>query len=107
MITYPVFEEAITKIMHYCNAADQIASIRTAYGYESASPAGFVLVDQIVKLLEISTGDKDEWISWWCFEKDFGRYDDLVAYDENKNVIPTSTIQDLYNLVCGGDHIAD
>lgn len=42
-----------------------------------------------------------DWINWWIYEKP-GLYDgDPVneAYDENHKIIPTDTIDDLWNLV--------
>jgi hypothetical protein len=36
---------------------------------------------------ELYDDDGCEWINWYCYERDFGRREDLIAYDENKNTI--------------------
>lgn len=42
----------------------------------------------ITELLKEIYGEQGyEWIAWYCYEKDFGRREDLKAYDENKNPI--------------------
>jgi hypothetical protein len=42
-----------------------------------------------------------DWINWWLYEKPELFEGDPVneAYDENHNIIPTDTIDDLWNLV--------
>lgn len=55
--------------------------------------------DLIVKLLEKLMDDKWNNISWWIYEKDFGKAKKLTYKDANKKIIPTTTIKDLYNLL--------
>jgi len=45
--------------------------------------------------------DGIDWINWWLYEKPtlFEGEADNQAYDENNNVIPTETIDDLWNIV--------
>lgn len=55
-----------------------------------------------IKLLHFIFGEKDidEWISYFCFELNFGRkYTDGAVVDENGKNIPLATIDDLYNLL--------
>lgn len=55
-----------------------------------------------LKLLHHIFGEKDvdEWISYFCFELNFGRnYKDGAVSDEHGNNIPLATIDDLYNLL--------
>ena len=42
-----------------------------------------------------------DWINWWLYEKPalFKGEADNQAYDENNKVIPTDTIDDLWNIV--------
>lgn len=54
--------------------------------------------DLMIKMLEQLTDDKYKNISWWVYEKDFGKKKYLVYKHKNK-VIPTTTIKDLYNLL--------
>lgn len=44
--------------------------------------------------------DSDEWISYFCFELDFGRkYKDGMITDKNGKNIQLKTIDDLYDLL--------
>lgn len=58
----------------------------------------------ILKLLHNLFGekDKDEWISYFCFELDFGaKYKDGVVKDADGAPIKLSTYEDLYNILVG------
>lgn len=55
-----------------------------------------------IKLLHYIFGEKDsnEWISYFCFELDFGRkYKEGSVLDENSTPISLETIDDLYDLL--------
>lgn len=34
---------------------------------------------KLIETLEIALGDVEHWISWWCFEADYGREEDFAA----------------------------
>lgn len=58
------------------------------------------LEDQVVELLKVMFNDKDDWISYWIYELEFGRKaDKYTVADENGNNIPLKTIEDLWNLL--------
>lgn len=40
-----------------------------------------------------------DWINWWLYEKGVLHYNELIAKDANGNIIPTETIDDLWELV--------
>ena len=51
----------------------------------------------LLKVLEIIYKDEEEQIiSWWIYEKDYGKKKDFHIYDGGE-VIPTKTVEDLYN----------
>lgn len=50
-----------------------------------------------IVLPELFSDEGVDWIDWWLFEKP--RFGGDQAYDENGNVIPTDTIDDLWNIV--------
>ena len=59
-------------------------------------------IDTLMKLLHNIFGekDKDEWISYFCFELDFGRkYKDGIIKDEFGKDIHLSSYDDLYTLL--------
>jgi hypothetical protein len=39
-----------------------------------------------------------DWISWWLYEKDFGKREDIRAFDENDNEI-IRDIDELYDYI--------
>jgi hypothetical protein len=41
--------------------------------------------------------DTDDVIGWWMYAKDFGKKKDFNMWDKDHKVIPTDTIEDLYN----------
>lgn len=55
-----------------------------------------------VMLPELFSEEGVDWINWWLFEKPsiFGG-EPNQAWDEDGNIIPTDTIDDLWNLVKG------
>ena len=56
--------------------------------------------EQLVKLLEEIMDDKEnQWISYYCWEKDFGRDESLKITDKNGKDIPLKTSEDLWNIL--------
>ena len=56
--------------------------------------------ETVIDLLEFIFNDKNQWISSWIFELDFGKdYEDGYVKDEHGEVIPLKTTEDLYNLL--------
>lgn len=56
--------------------------------------------ETVVDLLEFIFNDKNQWISYWIFELDFGKdYEDGYVKDEHGEVIPLKTTEDLYDLL--------
>lgn len=56
----------------------------------------------VIDLLHTFMGekDKDEWISYFCFELDFGKkWKEGTIFDENHNEIVLQTTEDLYELL--------
>lgn len=43
------------------------------------------------------TDEGADWIAWWLFER--SNIDEPQAWDENNQVIPTNTVEDLWNVV--------
>ena len=57
------------------------------------------LVSSIIELLKVIYKEKtdDDVISWWIYEKDFGRRTDLNMFKiGGEEIIPTNTIEDIY-----------
>ena len=56
--------------------------------------------ETVIDLLEFIFNDKNHWIKYWTFELEFGeRYEDGDVKDEDGEVIPLKTAEDLYDLL--------
>lgn len=54
----------------------------------------------VTDLLEFIFNDKNQWISYWIFELDFGKkYEDGLVTQKDGTIIPLKTVEDLYNLL--------
>lgn len=56
--------------------------------------------ETVIDLLEFIFNDKNQWISYWAFELEFGeRYEDGDVQDKDGNNISLKTSEDLYDLL--------
>lgn len=56
--------------------------------------------ETVIDLLEFIFNDKNQWISYWIFELEFGkRYEDGDVKDADGSNIPLKTVEDLYDLL--------
>ena len=60
-------------------------------------------INPIIKVIAEIVGDNDDWISWYVYEKEFGENTALYCNDKNGNIIPSDTLEDLWELIKGGD----
>ena len=60
-------------------------------------------ISPIIEVIAEIVGDNDDWISWYVYDKDFGENTALYCNDENGNIIPSDTLEDLWELIKGGD----
>lgn len=51
----------------------------------------------VVRLLKMMFDDHDDLISWWIYEKDYGRREDIKMWDGLSNEIDLSTADKLYD----------
>lgn len=51
----------------------------------------------VVRLLKLMFNDYDDLISWWIYEKDYGRKEEIRLWDGCSNEIDLSTPEKLYD----------
>lgn len=90
---YNTFEKYIKGLQEEWDWMDECCKI----GFEAFEHSNGLTYS--ICLLEEIFDDKDKWLSWWAFEKDFGRDEKYNAYNKDNNIIPTTTIEDIYNLL--------
>lgn len=57
-------------------------------------------INYLVSLLKILVNDENDWISYYCWEIDFGRnYHEGCVTEADDTPIPLSTPEDLWNLI--------
>ena len=95
MIDKEIFTKVINKLKQY---QDRETSIYRA-GVD-LSEVNEPLIESIFDLLEYSTNDETELISYFCYELNFGEdwYEGCVT-DEDGNDIRFQDIDDLYNVL--------
>jgi len=103
MITknYPTlkeFEEYITKIKEFRKSADNFAEALSKLTDEHRICLNGREEDLMVRMLEKLMDDKWNNISWWIYEKDWGRKKNF-DYKNKGKIIPTKTIKNLYDLI--------
>lgn len=53
----------------------------------------------IIKVISDIVGDDNEWIEWYIYEKEWGTKEDMEVTDVNNNVVPSETLEDLWELI--------
>lgn len=101
IITKEYFNEIMTNIYNVCNYQNGLNNYFSRNGAD-----GYIYqpdcVDTTIKLLHniFKERDKDEWISYFCFELDFGeKYKDGMVKNKFGKNIPLKTYDDLYALL--------
>ena len=103
-LSFEDFKRHIRDILLMFELQDKIDDAEIAFNKSESKeefrfyfPTG---ADNIIELLSILMDDKYEWIDYWIYELDFGRRaDDLVCEDDEGNIIPLHTVEDLWALI--------
>lgn len=61
-------------------------------------------IEIMVDMLAEWVGDTDGWLRWYIFNKEWGSKYELDVIDNNNgNILPSDTLDDLWELIKGGD----
>ena len=60
-------------------------------------------IEPMVDMLAEWVGDTDGWLRWYVFEKEWGNNYNLYVTDDDGNVLPSATYEDIWELIKGGD----
>lgn len=103
IMPFEEFETYIEAIREIHSLQDDIHKTTTAFNDASKECMCLcwpTMEDYVVKLLKREFNDVGEWISYFIYEKEFGKaFGDDAVTDKNGNPIPFRTVQDLYNLL--------
>lgn len=102
------FEKIMGRIIETWNYQDSLNTF-----FRENNVEGYIIqpdcIDVTIDLLEHIMEDEGGWISYFCWDLDFGKcYEDGSVLDADEKPIRLATVQDLYNLLvqnlkCRGD----
>lgn len=97
MVTFKKFDEIIEKVKEFSDFEDTMSD----YGIELCYSAAADMADEIIKLLALLIDDKENWISWYCREADFGRKnkDGFNIVEINGKEYKIDSTKKLWNLI--------
>lgn len=102
-ITYEEFERYIDSIKMVLDVENSLMAISSDVRTKSKSEFTLYypsLISEVIELLGKAVGDKDDWISYYIFELDFGKQSDfLQVKDCSGNIIPLKTTKDLWDII--------
>ena len=102
-ITEQDFKRHINDIVNLMDFQEKLIEFSAEYNRLSHDEVEFMipsLIDNVIELLEQAVCDNDEWISYWLFDLDRGRYYKPDSVTESDGTpIPLATINDLWELL--------
>lgn len=98
-MTYEIFEKIILDLQK----THDHANILYSHGIDitEVTDGLHTIIENLLGI--IFNEDGKDWIDWFMYEKDFGRKEDLKAWDEDKNEIAYD-IKSLYDLLINEYH---
>ena len=99
VLTKDEFVNVVNDYKRIFDFSDDLNDVFDKYGCDGNvfPPLG---EDTIIRLLEFIFNDSHGWISYWCWELDFGKsFEDGDIVDEDGNNICLKTPEDLYELL--------
>lgn len=80
--------------------ADTVSELYRKYSIDIIGCEWYQSDYYLVKVLSWIFEDDDEWIDWWCWETDFGRYSDYTTITYKDGTEKTvATAADLYDFL--------
>lgn len=112
MIKKGLFVQTINFIKERSDATNKLNEVFTAEFDDSVFYPYFKYEDQLLKVLAASFDYDDDiigdWISYYCYELDFGRKHQLGDVTFNDVPVPLGTPEELYDMLfkeaCGGNY---
>lgn len=95
ILPYEEFEHTINALRDNIDQLDKVAEVLDCANIFNLSAS-----DQVTDLLTYIFDDKDEWISYWVYERDFGRnWYEGCAQEKDGSNIDLSTTKRLYDFL--------
>ena len=102
-LTFNDFKQYLQEIEDLYTLTDDIAHRLYEYGRQHSDYCEFYYptgADAIVSLLGLLLHDKNDWIGYWCFERNFGKRTDMGPITgEDGTIYPFETVEQLWDLL--------
>lgn len=95
MITLNEFKKLVNDYKEYLEELEKYSNLKIDLYDTKLAFFAEGMLDRYLKL--VFNKDGVEWFYWWILERP--DIEGEQAWDENDNVIPTDTVEDLYNLL--------
>ena len=103
-LTFEYFKQCLNDIEDVMILNDRVADLVSQYGKTHGGEYcdfGFPTnASNVITLLSLILGDTNDWIGYWCFERNFGRLQSTgTVTGEDGTVYPLETAEHLWNLL--------
>lgn len=97
-ITFEEFEKYINKVHKVWDLQDKLYKLDIdIVNVESLETPVIQLIEKILTPDYEIDKELDDTLEWFCFEKEFGERKDLVMRNADNTIIPSDTIEDIWN----------
>ena len=102
-LSFDYFKYCLKEIEELCTLNDDIAHMIYDYGKKYGEFTEFCYptpANLVLSLLGLLLHDENDWIGYWCWERDFGKRTDMGPITgEDGTVYPFETVEQLWNLL--------
>ncbi len=99
--------EQFESIIKHIKDWNDMSDVLYKYGIDISNCATGWCIDDLCTVLKILMNDCDDWITWWCWETDFGCKKDmtLVQRNDDDKVVYVDTVEKLYDLIMNEEEL--
>lgn len=99
VLSFEEFDKYINRIQTFIEVDSEINTSIRKLNDDLAAFSCLTGINEIIHLLEFIFSDKEEWITFWMFEMDFGASSEQCQMSINKKPVILKTSKDLYDLL--------
>ena len=102
-LTFKHFDKCLKEIEDLTLLNEKVAHLVYDYSKRHDDYCEFYYptsIDMLVSLLKIILDDRNDWIGYWCFEREFGKREiGAVVTGEDGTVYPLENTEHLWNIL--------
>ena len=104
MISKKLFKKVIKAIQKqnkkehdFCDAIEKIVDGRIVP--QMSVDLHEVLIKILEEIFDDEIDEYNNWLTWWMYEKDYGKNKKMIAWDNDNKEIKLDTVDELYNFL--------